>query len=685
MADGEILAELILDGDKEFQSGMQQASDSTREMGEASQDASQGGEQMEESLIQVDEAAAAAGAGLIAVGGAMQQVVQQSKNTRKNLAQTAVTMGTSSDEAIDLATSISDAGFSMKEVQGTMSTLSERGVTSQEEMAALSEEFNTLSKAVGTTTPEATQTAIQAMRAFGDDASDIGENMDTLTFVARSTSLQFDEIGDVVSDIQPQIDKLGLSMSDVAVYLAALEEEGVGAQRAQEMFAQAAEKADGSQEALVENLGLSNDAISQQREELEQAEGSTEQYADAADSTITTTDKLQSAWQDAKVQLGNFLGPVEAAGPVLMGLGGALTALSTINFSAVVPSLGAVYTSLLPLLPVLLPLIAVVGALGAAWATDFMGMRGATQKFASSVIKWLKILGKRFLAWVNQIRTYMAPFIKLLKKELVATIQVWAGHIKTVLGFISNLWESHGAQVMAVIRPMVKIVTTLVKGMLDGIVTTIRVALALLRGDWEGAWNIMAGFLERQAGRIKKIAGLYVDAVKAQIMLLKDIAADAAEGFIDALTQGIKDAANAPAEAAEDVVDNVSDYLPGSDAKKGPLSTLTASGKALPETMAKGMEESKDAPAKAAEEIAGESSEAMENIASSPGGPASASRSGQSQGQTVEVDAKMESGAIQFNGITWKEAMSKVKGIIDDRFTQIERNIRRKYLRGGGA
>jgi hypothetical protein len=526
------------------------------------------------------------------------------------------------------------------------------------------------------------------MRAFGDDASDIGENMDTLTFVARSTSLQFDEIGQVVSDIQPQIEKLGLSMSDVAVYLAALEESGVGAQRAQEMFAQAAEKADGSQEALVENLGLSNDAIQQQRKELEQAEGSTQEYAQAADSTITTTDKLQSAWQDAKVQLGNFLGPVEAAGPALMGLGGAMTALSTINFSAVVPSLGAVYSSLLPLLPILLPLIAVVGALGAAWATDFMGMRAHTQKFAQVTIKYLKILGKRFLAWVNQIRTYMAPFIKLLKKELVQTIKVWAGHIKTVLGFISSLWESHGSQVMAIINPLIEIITVMIKGLMDAIVTYIRVGLALLRGDWEGAWNIMAGFLERQAGRIKKIAGLYVEAVKAQIMLLKDIATDAAEGFIDALTNGIKNAANAPAEAAEDVVDNVSDYLPGSDADKGPLSTLTASGRALPETMAKGMEESKDAPAKAAEEIAGESQGAMEDIASSAGGPAGASTSGSgsgAEGTTVEVDASMEKGAIQFSGITWQEALDKVKGIIDSRFTQIERNIRRKYLRGGGA
>lgn len=64
--------------------------------------------------------------------------------------------------------------------------------------------------------------------------------------------------------------------------------------------------------------------------------------------------------------------------------------------------------------------------------------------------------------------------------------------------------------------------------------------------------------------------------------------------LLTTFTDGIKAVAMAPVEAVASVVSKVREYLPGSDAERGPLSTLTASGAAIPATMAQGMNASGD-------------------------------------------------------------------------------------------
>ncbi|SNS16310.1 phage tail tape measure protein, TP901 family, core region [Humidesulfovibrio mexicanus] len=64
--------------------------------------------------------------------------------------------------------------------------------------------------------------------------------------------------------------------------------------------------------------------------------------------------------------------------------------------------------------------------------------------------------------------------------------------------------------------------------------------------------------------------------------------------LLTTFTEGIKAVAMAPVEAVAAVVTKVREYLPGSDAERGPLSTLTASGAAIPATMAQGMNASGD-------------------------------------------------------------------------------------------
>jgi len=64
---------------------------------------------------------------------------------------------------------------------------------------------------------------------------------------------------------------------------------------------------------------------------------------------------------------------------------------------------------------------------------------------------------------------------------------------------------------------------------------------------------------------------------------------DAGAGLGHAVADGIRSSIGDAVAAALELAQAVRDALPGSDAKVGPLSDLTASGRALPETLIKGM------------------------------------------------------------------------------------------------
>jgi hypothetical protein len=59
--------------------------------------------------------------------------------------------------------------------------------------------------------------------------------------------------------------------------------------------------------------------------------------------------------------------------------------------------------------------------------------------------------------------------------------------------------------------------------------------------------------------------------------------------LVDTLVEGIKSIANKPVQMVRDMLGKVRNLLPFSDAKEGPLSALTKSGRALPETLAQGV------------------------------------------------------------------------------------------------
>lgn len=741
MASGEILAELVLEGDQQFQSSLQNASGGIDEVGTAADGATGSADGFNQSLMDIDGTGVAVGGTLMGLGAAMQGTINDTKDMRAELNQVGTNMGLTSQEANKLAREVSNATFPMQDATATMTALAQAGIENEQVMKDTAAEFDNIADATGYSAEEMTNNLGPALKAMGQDFQDVGEHADTFTYIQQETTMELDQFGQLMERMGPDLRDMGLGFEETASMIAAMEERGITGREAMQRLRQATNSGAETQAELAKELGISQEAIAAQSKKMQEAEGITDTYAQSANETVTTQDRLGQAWEEAKLKLGGMLGPIETLAPALMGLGGTLSTVSAINFSAVIPSLAGVYSALIPLMPVIIPLVAVFGTLAVAWKKDLGGIQGKVSAFASLVTEKLTALVGKFESWASGVQSSLQPVIDLLGGEATKTVQAWAGVISSVLAKINGLWESHGSTVMGVVEPLVSSITTLIEGMMDTLISVISAGLALLRGDWEQSWQIMADLLSRQGERLGEIAGNIVEWIKSPFENLDQWARAAGEGLINAMTDGIKSMASKPVEAVEGVAQNIRDKLPSSDAKEGPLSSLTAAGKALPETLQKGIQMMASKPVQAVKRLAGKISEYLPSSDAEKGDLANLSAAGKAlpetvadgiesndgaavgavegmaqkqqealeatelqartqsqagaaggraggaggESTTIEVDARMEAGAVQFSGVTWDEALEEADGLMKKRLQEIERSISRKHLRGAGA
>jgi hypothetical protein len=101
--------------------------------------------------------------------------------------------------------------------------------------------------------------------------------------------------------------------------------------------------------------------------------------------------------------------------------------------------------------------------------------------------------------------------------------------------------------------------------------------------DWAiRTWNnLHAGVRQIVADLCASVTGFFSN-------LANDLF-NAGQNLMNRMAEGIRNAAGAVGGAIQDALAWVRSLLPGSDAKRGPLSDLFASGKALPQTFARGI------------------------------------------------------------------------------------------------
>ncbi len=179
------------------------------------------------------------------------------------------------------------------------------------------------------------------------------------------------------------------------------------------------------------------------------------------------------------------------------------------------------------------------------------------------------------------IRSILMPSIALMRGGIAFT---W-GLIKTLTvatwGVVKNTVVAAWEQLVGV----VKIGWHIVSG-------TLKAGMQILTGDWSGAWGTIKGMFGNVWSDIKGMFGSGVD----WILNLGGVFSDAGRGLVDAFWGGIMTTWDSLKSQVVGIFDDIASLLPHSDADQGPLSHLTASGRAFNLTLAAGMKETADAP-----------------------------------------------------------------------------------------
>lgn len=497
-------------------------------------------------------------------------------------------------EATDVATNVMSAyGLEAEEMSKVTDTMTATVTNHNQTMQGMSAAFQNAAPAAASMGVEMEELAAMTGR-LGDVGIQGAEAGTALNSIMRRMAKRSGEAGKA-------LDKLGIKTTDaqgnllpLTDIIEQLENANMSAAESSAIFGRQMSAGN----ALV---SAGADQLRQYQSRLKESEGATESVANTQRDTLNAQlNILKSNLQDAAITFGNEFIPVlnrlvarlkpvaemfqqlnsrqrkiivvtaavvAAIGPLLVVLGTFMTLLP-----GIISALGALGTAIAVLTGPIGLVVAAVGLLAAAFAKDFMGIRTATENAVSAIISTLQ------------------PFMNLLRGEAIETMNHWRNVFSDTLAFLEALWSAHGETVMSILRPLFETLRLLVEGMLDGIITLVRVALAVLRGDWKDAWNILAGFMDRQVGRFRDIARHLGRAVVNAVKAIGGQLRSAGRGLIDALVDGIRDKIDDVRDAADDVADTARSYLPGSDAETGPLSDLTDSGAALPETLASGME-----------------------------------------------------------------------------------------------
>lgn len=196
--------------------------------------------------------------------------------------------------------------------------------------------------------------------------------------------------------------------------------------------------------------------------------------------------------------------------------------------------------------------IAAIGLLAVAWQQNLGDIRGTTKRVVKRVQKLLggfldritqfwndhgdrivqtartayrtvRDLVKRYLnfVWKNLIQPIVASIDKLWQrhnKGLVSEARetwrtiwkrikrilniVWKKVIKPTIALIEKAWRKWGDELKTYAKGVFGAIELVVTQAMDAILTGIRVTMALIRGDWSEAWDLIKAYVDRTWDRL---------------------------------------------------------------------------------------------------------------------------------------------------------------------------------------
>lgn len=277
---------------------------------------------------------------ITAVGLAGLKLVADALKMNAQLAQVAITAGTTTAEMRGLALELSNVTFRLKSVINTLAILTRAGVTDEEQMKDNANAFDALADAIGSTAETIAETLIPAYMMFGTELPRTAEDLDRLTWMVKKTMVSFQDLAPVLDYVAAYGQDLELTFDDLISIMAILAERGITGSAVTKLFRTAITQAATEGKALHEVLGITNETLDTYNEKIGvEAVGATQDYADVANEQFGIMDKLASKWEDLTLAMGSALTPLEPVFALMTALGPIMLAMSMTTLPGLIRNL----------------------------------------------------------------------------------------------------------------------------------------------------------------------------------------------------------------------------------------------------------------------------------------------------------------------------------------------------------
>jgi TP901 family phage tail tape measure protein len=323
---------------------------------------------------------------------------------------------------------------------------------------------------------------------------------------------------------------------------------------------------------LAQNLDGTRNALEKSNSAYEEATSLQEEFNKETSTFNSQVKLLKNRLRNIGIVMGNQILPIltkalEKLGPViegfakfnkdLNGMPGIITAVTATlaGLAGVISVLGISITgTLAPAIAVIGALVAVGYALYKAWTTNFAGIRTTIQKTAKTIRETfkknegtinsfketaktiadeLKVALSKVKAVIKFVlENYTIPLIKRLRKiwknnfseiatEALKTFKFVSKKIKKYGKIISKFWKKNGDEIMRITKTIFDFAILIIDTAMRAILTTIKVILALIRGDWKSALGYVRDFLVKTFDKILTfLKGSFLKGLKAVLKLV---------------------------------------------------------------------------------------------------------------------------------------------------------------------
>jgi hypothetical protein len=396
-----------------------------------------------DAAAKIGSALTTAGAAVTAFGGAATLLIDDGRKMDASFRTTALSAGLPAEAIKGLARDLQSVDSPISEVAATLDVLSRAGMNNVEAMGATASAFDTLADGIGVNADTLTSAMVPAFNALNVELSDAPQYIDGLSVMFRKSNVDLSDFSSMVQRMGPDLGQMGLGLNDVSAILMAFAERGITGRKATTELTQAINAADGDVSKLYASLGIAESELAGYRDQMGNAAGAAQQFADAQNSSFGTLDKIGFELTKVKQKITDAITPFEGLaaaalgiGPAMMGAGQAMNLLGNETVQKMVPSLGKVVSSLTGAGG----LMGALGAVGPAILTFATGPIGIAIAAIVAIGAAIVLLDSKF--------HFIGPTIEWFG-NLFKGIGDWLGNtfgpiIDGVIGYFGELSDSMG-------------------------------------------------------------------------------------------------------------------------------------------------------------------------------------------------------------------------------------------------